>query len=57
MNKRLEIQDEGVASNTFVQMMFGNFEWGIKNIRKDLLEYCKMDTFVMVNILEKLKTI
>ncbi|MBI9041955.1 DUF2779 domain-containing protein [Lutibacter sp.] len=53
----LEIKEGGTASNTFTQMVIGTFQGDIEKTRKDLLEYCKMDTFAMVKILEKLKTI
>jgi len=36
-------------------MVIGNFQEDIERTRENLLEYCKMDTFAMVKILEKLK--
>jgi len=53
----LEIKEGGTASNTFTQMVLGAFEGDIEKTRKDLLDYCKMDTFAMVKILEKLRSI
>ncbi len=53
----LEIKEGGTASNTFTQMVLGEFKGDIQKTRTDLLEYCKMDTFAMVKILEKLKLI
>ena len=38
----------------FTQMVLGQFKGDIYQIRKDLLEYCKLDTFAMFKILEKL---
>jgi hypothetical protein len=51
----LEIQEGGAASNTFAQMVQGLFKGDEVQTRKDLLEYCKLDTWAMVKILEKLK--
>jgi hypothetical protein len=51
----LEIKEGGTASNTFTQMVLGLFDGDIEKTRTNLLEYCKMDTYAMVKILEKLK--
>ena len=53
--QNLEIKEGGTASSTFVQIVNGEFEGDIEKTRTDLLEYCKMDTYAMVKILEKLK--
>lgn len=53
----LEIQEGGTASSTFTQMVIGQFQGDIQKTRTDLLEYCKLDTFAMVKIVEKLKEI
>ena len=53
----LEIKEGGTASNTFTQMVTGEFQGDLQKTRTDLLEYCKLDTYAMVKILEKLKTI
>ena len=53
----LEIKEGGTASSTFTQMVMGHFQGDIKKTRLDLLEYCKMDTYAMVRILEKLKAV
>ncbi len=53
----LNISAGGTASNTFASMLTGDFEGDEKQTREDLLAYCKMDTFAMVRILDKLKTI
>jgi hypothetical protein len=50
----LEIQDGGMAMATYKSMMEGTFEGDVGNTRKALLAYCKMDTYAMVKILEKL---
>jgi len=55
--KDLNIQEGGTASNTFTQMLQGNFEGDIEQIRKDLLAYCELDTLAMVRILNVLKTL
>ena len=52
--KDLEIQEGGTASNIFYQMVTGEFQGNIEQTRIDLLEYCKLDTYAMVKILEKL---
>ncbi len=50
----LKIQEGNTASNTFAQMAQGNFIGDVTQTRKELLEYCKMDTWAMVKILERL---
>jgi len=50
----LDIKDGGTASNIFLSMVNGTFNGDVKETRKQLLEYCYMDTFAMVKILEKL---
>ena len=50
----LEIKEGGTASNTFFSMVNGTFEGDVDDTRRKLLEYCKLDTFAMVKILEKL---
>jgi hypothetical protein len=50
----LPIKEGGTASNTFLSMVNGLFKGDVKETRKQLLEYCKLDTFAMVKILEKL---
>ena len=53
----LNISEGGTASSTFAAMLMGEFEGDVTQTRKDLLEYCKLDTFAMVEILKKLKTV
>lgn len=51
----LEIKEGGTASNVFTQMAAGTYVGDIEKTRKDLLEYCKLDTLAMVRIIEELK--
>jgi hypothetical protein len=53
----LEISEGGTASNTFAEMATGTFTNSIQKTRENLLEYCKLDTYAMVKILEMLYTI
>jgi len=50
----LEISEGGTASNIFASMVSGTFEGDVEKTRNNLLEYCKLDTYAMVKILEKL---
>ena len=50
----LEIKEGGTASNTFLSMVIGTFEGDVEETRRQLLEYCELDTYAMVKILEKL---
>lgn len=51
----LEVQDGTMALDTWGRMVSDtNFKEDIEQTRKDLLEYCKMDTLAMVKIYEKL---
>ena len=52
--KNLEIQEGGTASLIFLNMVQRNFEGDESRTRKALLEYCKLDTWAMVKILETL---
>ena len=51
----LEIKEVGTASNTFLSMVNGSFKGETAKVRSQLLEYCKLDTYAMVKILERLK--
>ncbi len=53
----LEIKEGGSASNTFLSMVNGTFEGDLQETRRQLLEYCKMDTFAMVKILEAIQKV
>lgn len=55
--KNLNIQEGSTASNTFTQMLQGNFEGSMEQVRKDLLAYCELDTLAMARILNVLKTL
>lgn len=53
----LEISDGGKAMEAYGRMCESNEPTEVENIRKALLEYCKLDTLGMVRILERLKEI
>ena len=53
----LDIKEGGAASNTFLSMVNGTFKGDLEEIRRQLLEYCKLDTFAMVRILDKLRQV
>ena len=53
----LDIKEGGAASNTFLSMVNGTFEGNVEKTRKQLLEYCKMDTQAMVKILDVLNQV
>jgi hypothetical protein len=55
--KDLEIKEGGTASNTFLSMVNGSFEGDVEETRIQLLEYCKLDTYAMIKILEKLQQV
>ncbi|MDA9316979.1 DUF2779 domain-containing protein [Polaribacter sp.] len=50
----LDIKEGGTASNTFLSMVNGTFEGDAQKTRRQLLEYCELDTYAMVKILERL---
>ncbi len=51
--KELNIRDGGTASNTFADMVNDRpMEKSYDVLRKDLLEYCRLDTWAMVKIFE-----
>ena len=52
-----DIKDGVTASNTFLSMINGTFQGNIEEARRQLLEYCKLDTFAMVKILEKIRMV
>ena len=55
--KELEgIQNGGQAMNAFTSLHVKNLEEQ-KEIRKQLLAYCELDTLAMVRVLQKLKEI
>ena len=48
---------EFCASNTFLSMVNETFEGDVEETRKLLLEYCKLDTYAMVKILDVLNQV
>lgn len=53
--KELNIQDGSMAMNSWKKMAFGiGCETEKQQIKKDLLDYCKLDTWAMVRIYEEL---
>lgn len=55
--KDLEIGDGGTASVAFTSLYQNPNPEEIKKIRSALLEYCKMDTYAMVRLLEHLENL
>ncbi len=53
----LDINNGSLASSTFANLHNVSDLDQIKKIRKHLLEYCKLDTFAMVKILEVLRSV
>ena len=51
--KNLEINEGGLASVAFESLYYETDLMRIAEIRKNLLEYCKMDTFAMVKTFRK----
>jgi len=51
----LDISDGGEASSAWLRMVQSNDEEEKSAIRKQLLQYCGLDTLAMVKILEKMK--
>ncbi|MFZ1518242.1 MAG: DUF2779 domain-containing protein [Ignavibacteriaceae bacterium] len=55
--KDLEINEGGLASVAFESLYYETDLMKIADTRTNLLEYCKLDTFAMVKLLEKLESI
>ena len=55
--KKLEIQNGGMAMDTFANLYLLKDRYKRDKIRNDLLAYCYLDTFAMVRILDKLYTV
>ena len=53
----LEINEGGLASIAYESLQTETDLMFIAEIKKQLLEYCKLDTLAMVRILEKLEEI
>lgn len=49
----LNIKEGEMASSTFLSMVNNTFKANESNIRDDLKEYCRLDTYAMVRILEE----
>ena len=55
--KKLEIQNGGMAMDTFANLYLLKDHKKRKKIRDDLLAYCRLDTLAMIRILEQLKSL
>jgi hypothetical protein len=53
--KDLAIRDGGMAIDAYFAMNQLSDQKEIERMRRDLLEYCKLDTLAMVKILERLR--
>ena len=53
----MEIADGETASTGFLSLYDLKDENAIATIRKNLFEYCKLDTYAMVCLLEKLEDV
>jgi hypothetical protein len=54
---KIEINEGGLASIAYESLQTETDLMFIAEIKKQLLEYCKLDTLAMVRILEKLEEI
>ena len=52
--KHLDVSDGGMAMEAYAAMNQTDDKKEIARIRKNLLEYCQLDTLAMVEILKKL---
>ena len=55
--KNLEINEGGLASIAFESLFYETDLMRIADTRTNLLEYCKLDTYAMVKLLEKLENL
>ena len=53
----MAISDGGMAMNSYAQLHKMTDSVEIKKVKNDLLRYCELDTFGMVKILEKMKSV
>lgn len=53
--KSLEIQNGGVASDTFANLYRMEDPEEVKSVRKALLAYCHLDTLAMVKLMDFLR--
>lgn len=51
----LAVRDGVAAANVFLDLLQGEYVGDVQQARKDLLEYCKLDTYAMVKLYEKLQ--
>ena len=56
--KELAIQEGGTAASSWIKLIGKDFSLEEKvKLKKDMLEYCKLDAFAMVRILEELEKV
>ena len=55
--EELEVQEGESASIAFERLYYETDLFRIEQVRNNLLEYCKMDTLAMVEILNKIRKI
>ena len=53
----LDIKEGGTASRVFGQMLTDQFEGDVQLTRTHLLEYCNLDTWAMVKLLDKIQEV
>ena len=53
--KNLEIHEGGTAMSSYEELIYEKDVEKILQVRKNLLEYCKMDTFAMVKIIDAMR--
>ena len=53
----LDIGDGGMAMDAYSRLQTMTDVEEIEKIKSDLLKYCRLDTFAMVKILEKMKEV
>ena len=53
----LDIKEGGTASRVFGQMLTGEFQGDVQLTRTHLLEYCKLDTWAMVKLLDRINEV
>lgn len=56
--KELAIQEGGTAASSWIKLIGVDLAPAEKiQLKKDMLEYCKLDSFAMVRILEELERV
>ena len=53
--EKLEISNGGMAMSAYFEMSAAKDQLEVNRIRKDLFEYCGMDTLAMVKIVDQLR--